>query len=286
MIPLTPEVDFIQDKKIGGCNPFFLIAGPCVIESYELLKETATYLKKICEEKDIFLIFKSSYDKANRSSSDSYRGPGFKEGLKILKEIREEFNLPILTDIHQPQEAGLAAEVVDYLQIPAFLSRQTDLITEAAKTNKWVNIKKGQFIAPQDALHIVEKFHKVGSNKLTLCERGYTFGYNNLVVDMRGIELLRRENVHIIMDATHSTQLPGGKTSGGQREMAYPLARAACAVGVDGFFMEVHPDPPKAKSDANNQLYLHSLPTFLDQLKAIDKVVKMGKLGAQPPSLF
>ncbi|MDH5717189.1 MAG: 3-deoxy-8-phosphooctulonate synthase [Spirochaetia bacterium] len=275
MIQINKESVFLNGKKIGGHNPFFLIAGPCVMESYELLKQTAKELKKIADEKNIFLIYKSSYDKANRSSINSFRGPGISEGLKMLRDIKKEFNLPIITDVHSPEEIQKAAEVVDMLQIPAFLSRQTDLVIEAARSNLWVSIKKGQFIAPPDALKIVEKFHKSGSEKIIICERGYTFGYNNLIVDMRGLEFLRKENVHVVMDITHSTQLPGGgDVSGGEREMALPIARAAAAVGIDGIFLETHPNPPEAKSDATNQQYLKDIPKILDYIKKIDSIVK------------
>lgn len=274
-IPQNPEVDFIFDQKIGGSRPFFLIAGPCVIESYELLQQTAAHLKAECEQRGIFLVFKSSFDKANRSSASSFRGPGIEEGLKMLAQVKKEFNLPILTDIHHPEEAEQAARVADILQIPAFLSRQTDLVIAAANTSAWVNVKKGQFMAPLDALKIIEKVKRAGSERVSITERGYTFGYNNLVVDMRAFEILRREGVHVIFDATHSTQLPGGgEVSGGEREMAYPLARAAAAVGVDGFFIETHPEPAKAKSDATNQMPLKEIGNLLDTLQKLDKLVK------------
>lgn len=273
-IPITPERDFIKGK-MGGQLPFFLIAGPCVIESRELLHTVAPKVKALGEKYNITIIFKSSYDKANRSNINSFRGPGLKEGLKLLKEIKDTFDIPILTDVHLPQDVGPVAEVVDYLQIPAFLSRQSDLLAEAARTGRWTNVKKGQFMAPLDALQIVDKFAQVGSDKVTICERGYTFGYNNLVVDMRGIEQLRSHGVHVVLDATHATQLPGGgAVSGGWREMAFPLARAAAAVGVDGFFFEVHPNPPEAKSDATNQLYLDKLDKILDTLTSIDRLIK------------
>ncbi len=273
-IPLTPEKEFLRGR-IGGRLPFFLIAGPCVIENRELLQTVAAKVKELGEKYNITVIFKSSYDKANRSNIHSFRGPGLKEGLAMLREIKEQFQIPVLTDVHWPNEVEPAAEVVDYLQIPAFLSRQTDLLVEAARTGRWTNVKKGQFMAPLDALQIVDKFAQVGSDKVTICERGYTFGYNNLIVDMRGIEQLRREGVHVVLDATHATQLPGGGTvSGGQREMAFPLARAAAAVGVDGFFFEVHPNPPQAKSDATNQLYLDHLDGILRTLTQIDRLIK------------
>lgn len=275
MIQNIKERDFLDNRKIGGDHPFFLIAGPCVIESYELLEKVARRLKEISEKTGILVIFKSSYDKANRSSIHSYRGPGLKDGLQMLSQIKKEYGFSLLTDIHGPDEAVKAAEVVDILQIPAFLSRQTDIVVEAAKTGKWLNVKKGQFMAPLDALKIIEKCSEAGSDKVTICERGYTFGYNNLVVDMRAIEQLREKGVYMVMDATHSTQLPGGgDVSGGQREMAFPLARAAAAVGIDGFFIEVHPQPEKALSDATNQLALDSLEPMIESLLNIDRTVK------------
>ena len=275
MIPKTKEKNFLAGQKLGADHPFFLIAGPCVIESGELLDTVAGHLKQISKKLNIPFIFKSSFDKANRSSIHSFRGLGMKEGLRLLSETGKKYNLPLLTDIHLPEEVEPVAEVVDVLQIPAFLCRQTDLILEASKTGKWLNIKKGQFLPPMDALKIVEKVHSAGSDKVFICERGYSFGYNNLVVDMRGIEFLRREGVHVVIDATHSTQLPGGgRESGGEREMAYPLARAAVAVGVDGIFMETHPDPPIAKSDASNQLYLDSMEPILSHLSELDALVK------------
>lgn len=193
----------------------------------------------------------------------------------MLKSVAAEYKLPTLTDIHSPEEAEIAAEYVDMLQIPAFLCRQTDLIVAAARTGKWTNIKKGQFVAPEDALQIADKFRKSGSDKVTLCERGYTFGYNNLVVDMRSFEIMRAAGLHVVFDATHSTQLPGGgKTSGGDRRMAFPLMRAAVAVGLDGIFSEIHPNPPEAKSDATNQLYLKDFENFVATALKIDRLVK------------
>ena len=267
--------DYVSDFTIGGDSPFHFISGPCVIEDIELLEKTVDFLSVHCKKLEISFIFKSSYDKANRSDVSSYRGPGLIEGLKILKYIKEKYHVPILTDVHEVADVSRVAEVADIIQIPAFLCRQTDLIMEVAKTQKWMNIKKGQFMAPLDALKIIEKVHSVGNTKVTICERGYTFGYNNLVVDMRSIEILRKEGVYVIMDATHATQLPGGGLqSGGQREMAFPLARAAAAVGVDGFFMESHPNPLEAKSDSTNQIFLKEVPFILETLKKIDHLVK------------
>ena len=280
MIPKTKEKTFLEGYNIGGSNPFFLIAGPCVIESEFILDQVASKLKDICNKIGILFIFKSSYDKANRSSIQSFRGPGIKEGLEQLNHIKTKYKIPILTDVHSPSEVEQAAQVADIIQIPAFLCRQTDLITEAAKSGKWLNIKKGQFVAPSDALKIVEKVHSAGSSKILICERGYSFGYNNLVVDMRGIELLRKKGVYVVMDATHSTQLPGGASeSGGQRDMAFPLARAAAAVGVDGFFMEVHPNPPLAKSDSSNQLFLKDAKNMIECLCEIDQILKKKHLN-------
>lgn len=275
MIPVTTEKDFLGGKKLGGSQPLFFITGPCVIESYALLQIVARELKKIEEKYGVLVIFKSSFDKANRSSNDSFRGPGAEDGLKMLADIKAEFNFPLLTDIHLPGDAEMAAKYVDMLQIPAFLSRQTDLLLAAAGTKKWTNVKKGQFMAPADALNIIEKFEKAGSANVTLCERGYTFGYNNLVVDMRSFEIMRQAGAHVVFDATHSTQLPGGgKVSGGQREMAFPLMRAAVATGLEGIFAEVHPNPPEAKSDSTNQLYLKDLDRFVQNALAIDKLMK------------
>ena len=274
-IQQTPEKQFLQNTMIGGKHPFFLIAGPCVIEDEALLHQVIIPVKKICDSLGIFFIFKASYDKANRSSNQSFRGIGITEGLKILAKIKQQYNIPIITDIHSPSEVEQVAEVVDVIQIPAFLCRQTDLIVEAGRSKKWLNIKKGQFLAPQDVFKIIEKVHSVGSENVLICERGYTFGYNNLVVDMRGIELMRKEGVHVVIDATHSTQLPGGgEQSGGEREMAFPIARAAVAVGVEGIFIETHPNPPLAKSDSSNQMYLKDIEATLRLLFQIDRVVK------------
>ncbi|AFM14609.1 3-deoxy-8-phosphooctulonate synthase [Turneriella parva] len=269
------EREFLAGSKIGGTNPPFFIAGPCVIESAGLLQTVAKEVRRVADAHQVTILFKSSFDKANRSSIDSFRGPGIREGLQMLKEAAAVHNLPTLTDIHSPEEAEIAAEYVDMLQIPAFLCRQTDLVVAAARTGKWTNIKKGQFVAPEDALQIADKFRKSGSDKVTLCERGYTFGYNNLVVDMRAFEIMRSAGLHVVFDATHSTQLPGGgKTSGGDRRMAFPLMRAAVAVGLDGIFAEIHPNPPEAKSDATNQLYLKDFENFVQTALKIDRLVK------------
>lgn len=275
MVTQNAEVEFIGGSKIGGTNPPFFIAGPCVIEGEDMLRTVATEVRRVADKYKVQILFKSSFDKANRSSIESFRGPGIHEGLGLLKKVAAEFSLPVLTDIHSPEEAEIAATYVDMLQIPAFLCRQTDLITAAARTGKWTNIKKGQFVAPEDAKQIADKFISAGSNKVTLCERGYTFGYNNLVVDMRSFEIMRSAGLHVVFDATHSTQLPGGgKVSGGDRRMAFPLMRAACAVGLDGIFAEIHPNPPEAKSDATNQLYLKDFENLVASALKIDRLVK------------
>ncbi|MFC1567137.1 3-deoxy-8-phosphooctulonate synthase, partial [bacterium] len=242
----------LNNFDISNNKPFVLIAGPCVIKDFDETFEIAQYLKKISQKHNIPLIFKASYDKANRSSVTSYRGPGIEKGLKILVDIKNKLNIPITTDIHTPIEAAQAAEIVDIIQIPAFLSRQTDLIVKAADTGRIVNVKKGQFLAPDDMRHIVEKVKSRENNNILLTERGTFFGYHNLVVDMRSMEKMKEYGFPVIFDATHSVQLPGGlaKKSGGEREYILPLAKAAIAVGIAGIFMEVHPDPKKSLSDS------------------------------------
>ncbi len=261
----------VGDISIGNGNPLSLIAGPCVIESEDQTLRHAEKLKSLTERLGIPFIFKSSYDKANRLSVKSYRGPGVKEGLRILKRVKEEFGLPVLSDIHCQEEADLAAEVLDVLQIPAFLCRQTDLILAAAKTGRVVNVKKGQFMAPWDMKNIVQKIESAGCQKILLTERGVSFGYNNLVSDMRSIVVMREFGYPVIFDATHSVQLPGGAgtSSGGERQFVLPLARAAVAVGCDGLFLEVHEDPDKAPSDGPNMVDLGMLEKLLIQVKAI-----------------
>ncbi|MBP9699597.1 MAG: 3-deoxy-8-phosphooctulonate synthase, partial [Elusimicrobia bacterium] len=241
-----------------------------------LTLRVAARLREIGRALKMPVIFKASYDKANRTSSGSYRGPGVAEGLAVLAKVRREWGLPILTDVHSVEEIPAAAAVADILQIPAFLSRQTDLVVSAAKTGRVVNVKKGQFLAPWDAKNIVEKVRAAGSDRVMLTERGVSFGYNNLVVDMRGLEVLRSIGAPVVFDATHSVQLPGGQgaSSGGQREFIYPLARAAVAVGVAAVFMEVHPEPEKALSDGPNAVRLAHVADLLKRLKAIDRVVK------------
>ena len=260
---------------IGNRSPLTLIAGPCVMESRAHLWATASALKKIARDLKINFIFKCSYDKANRSSHSSYRGPGLEEGLKMLSEIKKKLGLAILTDVHLPEEAGPAAEVADVLQVPAFLSRQTDLIGALAETGRAVNVKKGQFLSPWEMENVVEKILKSGNRKILLTERGSSFGYHNLVVDMRGLQIMKRTGFPVVFDATHSVQLPGGrgKSSGGQREFVEPLARAAVAVGIAAIFVEVHPDPDKALSDGPNSLKLSGLKRILGSLMALDKIV-------------
>ncbi|MBI3584122.1 MAG: 3-deoxy-8-phosphooctulonate synthase [Nitrospinae bacterium] len=262
--------------KIGGENPIILIAGPCVIESEKSALNTAEILKDICEEINIPLIYKSSYDKANRTSVKSFRGPGLKDGLKILKTVKDEFNIPVLSDIHKEEEIDEAAEVLDIIQIPAFLSRQTDMIIKAAKTGRVVNVKKGQFLAPWDVKNIITKIESTKNKKILITERGVSFGYNNLVADMRALPIMRGFGYPVIFDATHSLQLPGGagKSSGGQREFVPHITRSAVATGCDGIFMEVHPDPDKAPCDGPNMLKMDNLPPLLMQVKEIDRIVK------------
>jgi 2-dehydro-3-deoxyphosphooctonate aldolase (KDO 8-P synthase) len=265
------------DFEAGLDRPFFLIAGPCVIESRELALETAGRLKEITGALGIPFIFKSSYDKANRSSSASFRGPGIDEGLAILQSVREQLGVPVLTDVHTPQEVASAAAVVDVLQTPAFLCRQTDLIQAAAASGKPVNIKKGQFLAPGDMKNVVAKaFAAGGEGRTMVCERGASFGYNNLVVDMRSLAIMRETGCPVVFDATHSVQLPGGQgdRSGGQREHVPVLARAAIAAGVSGIFMETHPDPDRALSDGPNAWPLARMEPLLALLRELDDTVK------------
>lgn len=256
--------------------PFFIIAGPCVIENEDVMLRTAERLREMSAETGMPVIFKSSYDKANRTSVDSYRGPGIRRGLEMLAAVRERFGMPLLSDVHSVQEAAAAADVLDVLQIPAFLCRQTDLIVAASRTGRVVNVKKGQFLAPWDAGNIIGKFTSTGNYNLMLTERGVSFGYNNLVVDFRSFPILGAFGYPVVFDVTHSLQLPGGQgnCSGGQREFAQHLARAAAAAGVDGLFMEVHPDPDKALCDGPNMIPLESLPSLLRSVKEISRVVR------------
>jgi len=267
---------------VGLDQPFFLIAGPCVVESEQLQMDTAGTLKEITASLGIPFIFKSSYDKANRSSGTSFRGPGMEKGLEILAKVKRELNLPILTDVHSEAEIAAVAAVVDVLQTPAFLCRQTDFIHAVAQSGKPVNIKKGQFLAPGDMKNVIDKARAAAREKglnednFMACERGASFGYNNLVSDMRSLAIMRETGAPVVFDATHSVQLPGGQgtTSGGQREMVPVLARAAVAVGIAGLFMETHPDPSKAMSDGPNAVPLKHMKALLETLLELDRVTK------------
>ena len=257
-------------------SPLFLIAGPCVIESETLAIETAGYLKEICQQLSLPFIYKSSFDKANRSSCASYRGPGIEKGLMILEKVKTQIGVPVLTDVHEDTPLAEVASVVDVLQTPAFLCRQTNFIQRVAATNKPVNIKKGQFLAPWDMTHVVAKAKAMGNDQIMVCERGVSFGYNNLVSDMRSLQIMRETGCPVVYDATHSVQLPGGNghSSGGQREFIPTLARAAVAAGLAGIFMETHPDPDKALSDGPNSWPLAKMKGLLENLMAIDAVFK------------
>ena len=269
-------------REIGLDQPFFLIAGPCVVESEELQLRTAETLKGIADRLGIFLIFKSSYDKANRSSDKSYRGPGMEEGLRILERVRDRLGVPVLTDVHDIPQIKPVADVVDVLQTPAFLARQTDFIHAVAASGKPVNIKKAQFMAPGDMVNVVDKARNaaldagINEDTIMVCERGVSFGYNNLVSDMRSLAIMRQTGCPVVFDATHSVQLPGGQgaSSGGQREFVPVLARAAVAAGVSGLFMETHPDPSRALSDGPNAWPLDRMEPLLKTLVEIDKRVK------------
>ena len=266
------------DIVIGQGAPLVFISGPCVIEDYNTTFEIAAFLKEITSKLGLPFIFKASYDKANRTSIEAYRGPGLSDGLKILQRIKKELDIPILADVHRISEIRAAARVLDIIQIPAFLCRQTDVVIAVAKAGKPVNIKKGQFLAPWDIAHIVDKVTSAGNHQILITERGTMFGYNNLVVDFRGFRIMRAMGYPVIFDATHSVQLPGGggASSAGEREYAPVLARAAVAAGVDGLFMEVHKNPEQALCDGPNSLQLESLYDLFSQLKAISKVVNSG----------
>ncbi|MEZ7818599.1 MAG: 2-dehydro-3-deoxyphosphooctonate aldolase (KDO 8-P synthase) [Candidatus Azotimanducaceae bacterium] len=266
----------LENFEVGGDNPLFVIAGPCVIESETLIMETATTLKELGEKVGVSLIFKSSFDKANRSSMDSYRGPGIEEGLRILERVKTELGMPVLTDVHEDTPLDEVASVVDVMQTPAFLCRQTNFILNVCAQGKPVNIKKGQFLAPLDMLQVANKAKSTGNKQIMVCERGASFGYNNLVSDMRSLALMRQTGCPVVYDATHSVQMPGGQgsVSGGQREMVPVLARAAVAAGISGLFMECHPNPAEAMSDGPNSWPLHMVGDLLSQLMAIDAVVK------------
>ena len=266
----------IGSVKMGGDRPLVLIAGPCVIEGEAETMHAAERLMTLCNGVSVQLIFKASYDKANRTSGSAFRGPGMKEGLRILQRVKDSLGLPVLSDIHSIEQVQPAAEVLDVLQIPAFLCRQTDLVEAAARTGRVINVKKGQFLAPWDMKNVIGKVLESGNDRVTLTERGVSFGYNNLVSDMRSLPIMRSFGYPVIFDATHSVQLPGGQggSSGGQREFVEYLARAAVATGIDGIFMEVHEDPEMALCDGPNSIKLDDLPLLLKKLKAIDAIVK------------
>jgi len=277
----TQPITQLCGRAVGIDQPLFVIAGPCVIESEAMALSTAETLKGIAERLGILLIYKSSFDKANRTSGSSFRGPGLEEGLRILEKVRRETGMPVLTDVHETAQVAAVASVVDVLQTPAFLARQTDLIEAVATCGKAANIKKGQFMAPGDMKHVIIKARAAAaeagrSAPLLVTDRGASFGYNNLVSDMRGLVIMRDTGCPVVFDATHSVQLPGGMgtTSGGQREFVAPLARAAVAVGISGLFMEMHPDPDNAKSDGPNAVPLDQAEALLERLLAIDALVK------------
>jgi 2-dehydro-3-deoxyphosphooctonate aldolase (KDO 8-P synthase) len=276
---MAHEID-LGPFKIGAGNRPFLIAGPCVIESEQLVMDTAGRIAEITKGLGMGYVFKSSFDKANRTSITSYRGPGLEKGLVVLKKVQDQLGLPVLTDVHTEEQATEAGKVVDLLQIPAFLCRQTDLLISAAKTGKAVNIKKGQFLSPLEMANAVQKVEECGNRRIVLTERGSSFGYNNLVVDMRAFPIMRRFGYPVVFDATHSVQLPGGggTRSSGQREFVEPLACAAAGAGCDGFFMEVHPDPDSALSDGPNMVPLHALHSLLE------RVLRICDAAATPPA--
>jgi len=266
----------LLDFNVGADQPFFLIAGPCVIESEAMAFETAEYLRDLTARLGIPFIYKSSFDKANRSSVSSYRGPGIEEGLRILADVKSQLGVPILTDVHEDTPLNEVADVVDVLQTPAFLCRQTNFIVNVANTGKPVNVKKGQFLSPWEMSNVAEKARSTGNSQIMLCERGASFGYNNLVSDMRSLAIMRATGCPVVFDATHSVQLPGqrGSASGGQREFVPVLARAAIAAGVAGVFMETHPEPEKALSDGPNAWPMGELGALLETMQALDTVIK------------
>jgi len=275
---MQPRVVNVCDVKIGTNNPLVLIAGPCVIESEEIVMRTAEYISRLAEKLRVSFIFKSSFDKANRSSITSYRGPGIDNGLKLLDKVKSSFRVPVITDIHSAEQAMPVSDVADIIQIPAFLCRQTDLLTAAAGTGKPVNIKKGQFMAPWDMKNVIDKILTYDNTNILLTERGTSFGYNNLVVDMTSIVEMRKFGFPVIFDATHSVQKPGamGTTSGGNCEYVKYLAQAATAIGIDGLFLEVHPDPNTALSDGPNMIALNKLEELLVTIMELDRTIKGG----------
>lgn len=266
----------VADYQVGQGQPLLLLAGPCVLEGYERSLMIGQKVKEICAELDIPYVFKASFDKANRSSYNSFRGPGIEEGLRILAQIKKDLGVPVVTDIHEPWQAEKAAEVADILQIPAFLCRQTDLVYAAAQTGRTVNVKKGQFLAPWDMKNVIKKVEEAGNHNIMLTERGASFGYNTLVTDMRGLAVMRELGYPVVMDATHSVQIPGGQgtSSGGQSQYVPHMARAAAAVGIDALFLEVHDNPAEALSDGPNMVRLADLKKLLQDVQAIDKIVR------------
>ncbi len=272
--PMSKKLEIGQIKLFEG--DFLFMAGPCVIEGRDFILKTAEKIKEIIDPYGFPFVFKASYDKANRTSVDSFRGVGLDEGLKILQEVRSELDVPVVSDVHSAEEARAAGEVLDVLQIPAFLCRQTDLLVAAGLTGKVVNVKKGQFLAPWDMEHVVKKVESTGNKKILVTERGVSFGYNNLVSDMRSLIIMKKLGVPVIFDATHSVQLPGGggAVSSGQREFVLPLTRGAVAVGCDGLFLEVHPDPAQAPSDGPNMLDFNGLERLLSQIKPLRKALQ------------
>lgn len=275
---MVKEIKLRDGIIFGGNRPFVLIAGPCMIESKELVLETAAAIKNISEDLGIPLVFKASFDKANRSSIHSERGLGLLKGLDVLNKVKNDLNIPVTTDIHEGHQAEAVAEVVDIIQMPAFLCRQTDLLVAAANTNKVINIKKGQFMAPWDMKNVIIKMKESGNDQILLTERGASFGYNNLVVDMRSLPIMRELGVPVVFDATHSVQIPGGKgtSTDGKREFVPYLSRAAAAVGIDALFLEVHPDPHNALSDGPNMIQLDKLKELLKPIIEIDRLIKGG----------
>ncbi len=273
---MTAQMVSVGDIRIANDLPLVLLAGPCVIEGEDFTLQAAQAIAKVAADCGVPLVFKSSFDKANRTSKDGFRGPGLDEGLRILQRVKDELGLPVITDVHEAHQVAAVAEVADILQTPAFLCRQTDFIAAVASAGKPVNVKKGQFLAPWDMNHVLEKAQASGNDQIMLCERGVSFGYNNLVSDMRSLLVMREFGAPVVYDATHSVQQPGGLggATGGNREFVPGLARAAVATGVAAVFMEVHPDPDRAMSDGPNSLALHDLPAVLTTLKQIDDVVK------------
>ncbi|MBM9603912.1 3-deoxy-8-phosphooctulonate synthase [Desulfopila inferna] len=278
MLPTTVTINTPQGSpiQVGGGQPLLLIGGPCALESEELARRVAGTMQEICSRLQLSYVFKASFDKANRTSINSYRGPGLEKGLAILGRIREDLGVPVISDIHEPGQAAEAAEVLDILQIPAFLCRQTDILRAASATGKVINLKKGQFVSPWDMENAVKKIRESGSSEVMLVERGSCFGYNNLVVDMRSLPVMRSFDCPVIYDATHSVQLPGGQggSSGGQRQFIAPLSQAAVAAGIDGLFMEVHPEPEKALCDGPNSMPLEDMEEFLLRILRIRRAVE------------